>query len=69
MEIDKAKSVALAYFRYEDLRTLIKDLKSDHFTKPDESVVGIKVPVRWLPIIWEVAERELEKYENQINDL
>ena len=69
MDINKAKSVALAYFRYEDLRTLIKDLKSDHFTKPDESIVSLKVPVRWLPIIWEVAERELEKYEKNILDI
>ncbi len=69
MDIDKAKSVALAYFRYEDLRTMINDLKSEFFKKPDESVVSIKVPVRWLPVIQEVAERELEKYEKQIKDL
>lgn len=68
MEIEKAKAIAIAYSRYEGLRTMIKDLKSDHFTKPDESVVSIKVPVRWLPVIWEVAERELEKYEKNILD-
>lgn len=69
MEIDKAKSVALAYFRYEDLRTLIKDLKSEHSSKPESGVVSIRVPVGWLPAIWKIAESKLEIYEKQILDI
>lgn len=69
MEIDKAKAAAFAYYRCEDLRTLIKDMQSDHFTKPGDSIVSVRVPARLLPVIWEVAERELEKYEKQIKDL
>lgn len=69
MDINKAKAVAFAYYRCEDLRTLIKDMQSDHFTKPGDSIVSVRVPVRLLPVIWEAAERELEKYEKHIQDL
>lgn len=69
MEIEKAKSLALTYFHYEDLRTLIKDLKSEYSTKPVSGVVSIKVPVSWLPSVLKIAESELEVYEKRILDM
>ena len=59
----------MSYFVYEDLRSSVKEFRMMSRTKDGDSVVSIKVPVRWLPAIAQIAEDEMSRIEKKIQEI
>ena len=67
MDIEKARDAHFLYARRDDLKSSILTMKSR--TDKGPGTTTITIPTFWLPEIIGIAERELEKVNEQIEKL
>ena len=68
MDVEKARTVYRLYARMDDLRSSILTLRS-RFEKNPSGTTNVTIPTSWLPEVIAIAERELEKVNEQIDKL
>lgn len=68
MDIEKAKLVSRFYARRDDLKSSILTMRSRYENTPF-GTTNITVPTTWLKEIIAIAERELDKINEEIEKL
>ena len=70
MDIEKARAAHLLYIRRADLRSSILTMRSRIDAFPNGTgTTNLTIPTSWLPEVIAIAERELEKVNEQIDKL
>lgn len=68
MDIEKAKLVSRLYARRDDLKASILTMRSRYQNTPF-GTTNITIPTHWLTEIIAIAERELNKIDEEIEKL